>query len=267
MSSADDEREASRSAEEIREYAVQRRFGKRLLKAFSSGDSYGLVLILILVSYGLSVVPPHSWGESAVLMVLIVTVWFALKTSHARRSARLVADVLLVLSACIAVVRLFVSGDVMGSAVFLTAGLLYVIAPFSIVRHLVARQTIDLETVLGALATYLMVGMAFAFIYQALAKIQGGSFFGAQGEGRFPQDLFFSFTTLTTTGYGDLVPAANPGQSLAVLEMLIGQLFLVTAVAKVVNVWTPKSARGPVGPDAGDGSSTVVSGEGGPGGT
>ena len=54
-----------------------------------------------------------------------------------------------------------------------------------------------------------------------------------------PQALFFSFTTLTTTGYGNLVPAGNPGQSFAVFEMLIGQLFLVTAVAKVINEWRP----------------------------
>jgi hypothetical protein len=56
--------------------------------------------------------------------------------------------------------------------------------------------------------------------------------------------LFFSFTTLTTTGYGNLVPAANPGQTFAVLEMLTGQLFLVTAVAKVVSTWRPSQGRG-----------------------
>jgi len=264
VSSAEDEPEPSESAEQIHEYAAQRRFGRRLIKAFSSADSYGLVLILILISYGLSVAPPWQWEESAVLMVLIATVWFALRTSHARRSARMIADILLVLSAGIAVTRLFVSGDSMGSLVFLTCGLLYVIAPFSIVRHLVSRRTIDLETVLGALATYLMVGMAFAFIYQALAKIQGGNFFGPQGEGKFSQDLFFSFTTLTTTGYGDLVPAANPGQSLAVLEMLIGQLFLVTAVAKVVNAWTPRSARasGSLGAEVGSAVDLDASQEG-----
>ena len=43
-----------------------------------------------------------------------------------------------------------------------------------------------------------------------------------------PQILFFSFSTLTTTGYGNLVPDANPGQTFAVAEMLIGQLFLIT---------------------------------------
>ena len=53
------------------------------------------------------------------------------------------------------------------------------------------------------------------------------------------QDVFFSFTTLTTTGYGNLVPAGQPGQSLAVMEMIIGQLFLVTALGKIVSVWRP----------------------------
>jgi hypothetical protein len=85
--------------------------------------------------------------------------------------------------------------------------------------------------------------MAFAFVYRTLAVAGGGAFFGSQGEGTFPQDLFFSFTTLTTTGYGNLVPASNPGQTLAVSEMLIGQLFLVTAVAKVINAWQPGQGR------------------------
>jgi uncharacterized membrane protein HdeD (DUF308 family) len=69
-------------------------------------------------------------------------------------------------------------------------------------------------------------------------------FFGSQGAGTFSQDLFFSFTTLTTTGYGNFVPARNPGQTFVVLEMLIGQLFLVTAVAKVVSAWRPRQRKG-----------------------
>lgn len=59
---------------------------------------------------------------------------------------------------------------------------------------------VDTQTVLGAIAAYLMVGMSFAFVYQALGALQAGPFFGSQGESPFPQDLFFSFTTLTTTG-------------------------------------------------------------------
>ncbi len=96
---------------------------------------------------------------------------------------------------------------------------------------------------LGAIDAYLLVGMFFAFAYQAMGAIQAGPFFESGIEGSVAQSLFFSFTTLTTTGYGNLVPAGNPGQSFAVMEMLIGQLFLVTAVAKVINLWRPARWR------------------------
>jgi hypothetical protein len=54
------------------------------------------------------------------------------------------------------------------------------------------------------------------------------------------QTFFFSFTTLTTTGYGNLVPAGNPGQTIAVVEMILGQLFLITALGKIVTEWQPR---------------------------
>jgi len=77
-----------------------------------------------------------------------------------------------------------------------------------------------------------------------LAATQAGNFFGPQGEGTPANYLFFSFTTLTTTGYGNLVPAVNPGQSLAVLEMIMGQLFLIAAVGKVIADWRPAKRGG-----------------------
>ena len=51
--------------------------------------------------------------------------------------------------------------------------------------------------------------------------------------------LFFSYTTLTTTGYGNLVPGGQPGRMIAGLEMMIGQIFLVTLVAGLVSLWRP----------------------------
>jgi hypothetical protein len=126
------------------------------------------------------------------------------------------------------------------------------VAPVSIVRHIGYRRQVDQETMLGALAAYLLIGMAFAFAYRFVGSVQAGPFFGADGEGTASQVLFFSFITLTTTGYGNLIPADNPGQSLAVLEALLGQLFLVTAVGKIVTAWRPKAWRGPApGADGG----------------
>jgi hypothetical protein len=218
---------------------------RRLARAMVSPDSYGSVLLLILFTYGFSVGVTASWAASLVITVQIGTVWAVLHVSRARRPVRRIAGVLLLISAIAALVNLFVGRETAsaGVAAFMSA-VLYLIAPFSITRSLVVRREVDLQTVLGAIDIYLLVGMLFAFVYRFLGVVQSSAFFGAAGDGKFPQDLFFSFTTLTTTGYGNLVPAGNPGQTFAVAEMLVGQLFLVTAVAKVISAFTP--ARLPI---------------------
>ncbi|SOD74902.1 ion channel [Jatrophihabitans sp. GAS493] len=221
-----------------------------IIEAVYAPGRYGLVVLLILLTYALSVSLTQSWGASVVLAVQIATVWLILRTSEARRGLQLVADIALVIAIVAAILGLFLHRETSQRILPAISGMLYVVAPFSIGRHLVRRRTIDGETVLGALATYLLIGMSFAFIYRTVGANQSGPFFGSQGEGSVPEDLFFSFTTLTTTGYGNLVPADNPGQSLAVAEMLIGQLFLVTAVAKVVNSFRP--ARRPGNPPESD---------------
>jgi hypothetical protein len=218
---------------------------RRLLRSFRSADSYGLVLLMIIGTYVLAVTLSARWGTSIVLFVQIATVRLALHTSQSRRGLLVVANALFVVAAVGAVVALFSDHQALGSFVFISSSALYVVAPVSIVRHIGYRREVDQETMLGALAAYLLIGMAFAFTYRFLGSVQGGPFFGADGEGTISQDLFFSFVTLTTTGYGNLVPAGNPGQSLAVLEALGGQLFLVTAVGKVVTAWRPRGWREP----------------------
>jgi Ion channel len=220
-------------------------FSWRVLRALYSPDSYALVLLLILVTYALSAALTAAWATSLIVAVQIAALWVTLRAARARRSMLAIADVALGVAAVAAIVSLIVNYQFhTDSIVAWVSCALYLAAPIAIVRHLLRRQTIDSETVLGAIAAYLMAGMFFAFLYRALGIVQTHPpFFGAQGHGTFSQDLFFSFTTLTTTGYGNLTPAGNPGQSFAVLEMLIGQLFLITAVGKVVSTWRPGQGR------------------------
>lgn len=191
----------------------------------------------------LSVTLSEPWQGSIVLLVQIAAVWLALRVSRARRSVRVFSSVVLALAGLVALFAV-VAGESDGRSaiVFATSSLLYLIAPASILRSLVLDREVDLETVLGAIDAYLLVGMFFAYIYLALGAIDP-PFFQGGVDGTVAQSLFFSFTTLTTTGYGNLVPASTPGQTVAVLEMLAGQLFLVTAVAKVINVWRPRRWR------------------------
>jgi hypothetical protein len=223
--------------------------GHPMLKKFVSADSYGLILLLVAVTYLLAVSFPTGPGHSAVMAVQIATVWLTLRTAHAPRMVRIVASVTFIGVAVLAMADAFapVTSPVVGVA-FIVSGLLYLLAPILVVRDLGMRRSVDRETVLGAIAGYLIVGMFFAFVYRAIGTLQATPFFGRAGPGDTAQVLFFSFITLTTTGYGDLVPATNPGQTVAVLEAVLGQLFLVTAVAKVITAWKPKQWRTPDGP-------------------
>jgi Ion channel len=204
---------------------------------------YGLVLVLIVATYVLALVPGGRWLPPVLLVVQTGTVWQALRVSHARPAIRVVSAAVVALALVAAAFALFAPGTTLTGLTFLAAGGLYLVAPISIVRDLGIRRRVDRETMLGALAAYLLIGMAFAFAYSCLGALQPGPLFGDAGDPTLSQALFFSFVTMTTTGYGDLVPAGNPAQSIAVLEALIGQLFLVTAVAKVVENWRPRGWR------------------------
>jgi hypothetical protein len=226
----------------------------RLIRALSSPDSYATVLLLILVTYALSAALTASWAASLIVVVQIATVWVSLRAARASRPVLVIANGAFVVAAVAAAANLIFGDRIDGGSVVLWVScLLYLAAPIAIARHLLQRHKVDSETVLGAIAAYLMTGMFFAFLYHAVGAAQTRPpFFGSHGPGKFPQDLFFSFTTLTTTGYGNLVPSGNPGQTFAVLEMVLGQLFLVVAVAKVVSDWRPGGGREGLRKDSGD---------------
>jgi hypothetical protein len=150
---------------------AESRWWRRLGSSFVSADSYGLVLLLVVTTYAISVSMTETRAASIVLTVQLATVWLTLRTSQARRLVRLVADVVLCLAAIGVVVSLFAHkpGDQLGG-IFTICCLLYLIAPFSIVRHLMVRREIDIETLLGAIAAYLLIGMLFAFAYKAAGE-------------------------------------------------------------------------------------------------
>ena len=213
-----------------------------------SKNSYGPLILLIAGTYVIGTVADHRWTVSLLLFAQIGTVWYALRVSHAHPSLRVLATMIFLLSLIAGGWNVFSHGTTLLGLVFFAGSVLYVVAPASILGDLGRRRHVDRELMMGALSTYLMLGMAFAFSYRCIAAFQPSPFFGDRGDGTLADSLFYSFVTLTTTGYGDLVPAGNPGRTLAVLEALLGQLFLVTAVAKVVNVWSPKGWRDKVHP-------------------
>jgi Ion channel len=208
--------------------------------------TYGVVLGLVALTYAVNSAS-GAQGQPFGVLLQVTTAWFALLTAGINRRSRGYFGLALVGVALVAVVAALVSAHVV---VLLASALLYVVAPVAVLRHLAIRPVVDNETLMGAVASYAMIGMLYAFIYLLTASLQPGPFFTSVEPTTTAKTLFFSFTTLTTTGYGDLVPARNPGQTIAVSEMLLGQIFLVTVFAKVVSGLAPRAERrGPRPPE------------------
>ena len=97
--------------------------------------------------------------------------------------------------------------------------------------RLVIERGVVLQAVFGALAVYMLVGLTFAFLIGTLASAESAPYFASGTDATQNARVYFSFTALTTTGFGDYTAATRPGRALAVLEMLVGQLYLVTVTA------------------------------------
>ena len=86
----------------------------------------------------------------------------------------------------------------------------------------------------GVLCVYILVGMFFGYVYGAIDHSGGHPFFAGDQSATVAHCLYFSFTSLTTVGYGDLTARTNLGHTLSVSEALLGQIYLVTVVSLIV---------------------------------
>jgi hypothetical protein len=112
----------------------------------------------------------------------------------------------------------------------------------AVLRRVVTAPEVGSRTILGALSVYTVLGILFTFLYGVIDRLQGGPFFEGHPHPSSSDFLFFSYTTLTTTGYGNLVPGGQPGRLVSGIEMMAGQIFLVTLVAGLVSLWRPGEA-------------------------
>jgi Ion channel len=206
-------------------------------------DEFGLVLVLVLTTYVLtSLLSNRGWSAVVLTVATSLTSIIALTSSHAR--PRLVRAALLLSLLTIGLAAIAAATDEhtflnLASAIQIT---LLAVAMGAVLLRVVSSAEVSSRTILGAISVYTVLGILFTFLYGTVERIQGGTFFEGIQRPDGSDFLFFSYTTLTTTGYGDLVPGGQPGRMLAGLEMMIGQIFLVTLVAGLVSLWRPGDA-------------------------
>ena len=197
--------------------------------------SYWAVLAAIFVCFFLAaLLPDTAWGLSLVVLTQSVTLLVAIWTAGWGMTERGVPSVIALGAGIAASINFFWQGEALTAVIGLAAGLLTITIAFVIAMGAVAQNEVNSRSVAGAICVYMLFGLLFMFLYGVLAALGHGPFFAQGTDGTRPLRLYFSFVTLATLGYGDYTPTGNLGHALAVLEALIGQLYLVTVVAVVV---------------------------------
>ncbi len=206
-------------------------------------DRYALLLVFILAdcvvffcsgSRGLG-----RWLPGA---MIAITVLFGLRTSRVEGRLVVVARVLTgALVALILLAALFQSRWLYGW-VGIAGGAAIAVLTIAILFRVLRHEHVTIQTILGAICVYVLFGLVFAFVEYGIGEISEKQFFVQITTSTLADNVYFSFVTLTTLGFGDLTPATNVGRGLVSFQALLGQVFLVTLVARLVSLYqSPRS--------------------------
>ena len=221
-------------------------------------DRFGWVLLLAVVSIiALALVDltptsdhlPAAVASAATTLLVGIALMLAMRASGVARKWQLVADV--VVGAIVVVLVFFVLADLVTDVPVTSINnsthpwsllVLAALAPIVIVRRLIHHRTVTTGTLLGAISAFLLIPIAFCYAFLSIDAAQATPFFGqAQPSTSF---MYFSLSTLTTVGYGDLAAVTPLARLVATAEAVSGQVYLVTFVAMLVGLRAQAWAAG-----------------------
>lgn len=202
-----------------------------------------LLCLLLLLFVVVPFIAPLRYG---ILVMNIIGAAFLLSGIYAISERKTLFYLSLVL-ASVAVALNLVIIFLPSPAVVLVSNvcLLVVLSLFtaSILRDVLRAGRITADKIYGAVSVYLLIGYSWAFVYAILEQLQPGSFSGAvENDGiaeniaRIMRMRYFSLVTLTTVGFGDIVPRSAAARTFATLEAVMGQIYLAVLVARLVGL-------------------------------
>jgi len=199
---------------------------------------YGAVFLLTFaVLVFVILAPAADWSRAVALglesTALVVAVATTVRARNEVRRTRAVTTAAVggLAVACVA------AGLLPAWAAMALSGALAVAIPLSLVHglaRLVRTAGATLQAVAGALAIYLLIGLMFAWLIGFVAHVDGAPYFTSGTDGTESERVYYSLVVMTTTGFGEFTAAQPLGRALAVVEMLVGQLYLVTVIGILI---------------------------------
>jgi hypothetical protein len=212
-------------------------------------DSFFPVLILAILMILVSPLVDQTewgflshWGYLIVFPISATLVLLSLHRSRVRpRTIRFASAVLIVVGVGTVItsiarqIQLAEDRYLVGITSLMFA-LLFLIAFPAVVRRAFQHEKVNLNTLAAGITAYLLIGIWFTSLFRAVSAFENYQLFAHVLHPRAGDYNYFSFITLTTVGYGDLTPRSDTARTLAIFEAILGQIFLVTAVARIVSL-------------------------------
>jgi voltage-gated potassium channel len=210
---------------------------------------YRFTVLLIFIVMLLSVLP-FIKGEHAILLKLVVSLilLFGIFAGHQMRGALTLGSVLAIPAVAGRALPRYATHIGVSIAIDILTALFLLYVTIMILYQVLNARRVTLDTIAGALCTYFLIGLAGAFVYRTTFVIDPNSFRTAPGGSApiFENDspmrpklmhfIYYSFTALTTTGFGDITPTSGPSRAMSLLEAIAGQFFLAVLIARLVSL-------------------------------
>ena len=220
------------------------KFGQHIQKFSETRFLILLILILLLL-----VLTPFLdvFIETRILMDVFLTVIFIfiIYTIRLKRSQAIVASALALPLIFVTWSEYFVEIRTVSLLTRIFGALFFAYATINILRIIAKSEEVDRETIFAAIVAYLLMALMWAFLYMTLERVSPGSFsFPDKGSwGEMMRYEYLSFVTITTLGYGDIIPVTDQACSLVLIEAFIGQIYLVVLVAWLVGMHVSRRSK------------------------
>jgi hypothetical protein len=190
---------------------------------------------------------PFVEGKIAVTLVTNMFIWFIVISCvwavHEKRKHQW----LVIAIAAAAILADFLDFLLQNSVTSWTSKIVIILflgyAVIAILFYLARQEEVTPDMIMAAASEYMLIGVLWASFYFLIETIYPNSFSVSAEQLDRSRLLYFSFVTLTTTGYGDILPVSDQARSLATLEMITGQLFMAITVARLVGLYTARGNK------------------------
>ena len=205
-----------------------------------------ILLVLILLTIGLTPFLDKFVETQIVMDIFLTAIFFAIIFAIKSKRSHFIIASILVLPLVVSTWSLYFHDVKQINLLTRVFGALFFGYAVILILRIVFRSTeVTREMIFAAVVAYLLIALMWAFFYMILENLVPGSFSFAEQSTRVETMRFqyFSFVTITTLGYGDVLPLSDRASALALLEALIGQIYLVVVVAWLVGMFVSRKSK------------------------